>query len=155
MTLGGVVSNLQRKFTRGGDAMAVFDLEDLQSSIEVTVFPRTMAEHGHQLDDDAVLLVGGRIDTRDDEPKFIANRLNYFEPKSGPSELRLTVPSHQISDKLVEALKDLLSRHAGDTAVFLHVGKQIVQLPDNFRVDPNNGLAGELRVLLGPEAVLA
>ena len=54
ITLGGVVSNLQRKFTRGGDAMAVFDLEDLQSSIEVTVFPRTMAEHGHQLDDDEI-----------------------------------------------------------------------------------------------------
>ena len=102
ITLGGVVSNLQRKFTRGGDAMAVFDLEDLQSSIEVTVFPRTMAEHGHQLDDDAVLLVSGRIDTRDDDPKFIANKLNYFEVKAGPAELRLTVPSHQISDKLVE-----------------------------------------------------
>ena len=155
ITLGGVVSNLQRKFTRGGDAMAVFDLEDLQSSIEVTVFPRTMAEHGHQLDDDAVLLVSGRIDTRDDEHKFIANRLNYFEPKDGPSELRLTVPSHQISDRLVEELKELLLQHPGDTAVFLHLGKQTVQLPDNFRVDPSNGLAGELRVLLGPEAVLA
>ena len=155
ITLGGVVSNLQRKFTRGGDAMAVFDLEDLQSSIEVTVFPRTMAEHGHQLDDDAVLLVSGRIDTRDDDPKFIANKLNYFEVKAGPDELRLTVPSHQISDKLVEELKALLSQHPGDTTVFLHLGKQVVQLPNNFRVDTNNGLAGELRVLLGPEAVLA
>jgi len=154
ITLGGVVSNLQRKFTRGGDAMAVFDLEDLQSSIEVTVFPRTMAEHGHQLDDDAVLLVSGRIDTRDDEPKFVANRLNYFEAKSGPTELRLTVPSHQVSDKLVEQLKELLAQHPGDTTVFLHLGKQVVQLPNNFRVDTNNGLAGELRVLLGPEAVL-
>ena len=155
LTLGGVVSNLQRKFTRAGDAMAVFELEDLQSSIEVPVFPRTMSEHGHQLDDDAVLLVGGRIDNRDDEPKFLANRLTYFEPKSGPSELRLTVPSHQVSDKLVADLKALLSEHPGDTAVFLHLGKQTVRLPDNFRVNPANGLAGELRVLLGPEAVLA
>ena len=155
ITLGGVVSNLQRKFTRAGDAMAVFELEDLQSSIEVTVFPRTMSEHGHQLDDDAVLLVGGRIDNRDDEPKFLANRLTYFEPKSGPSELRLTIPSHQVSDKLVTDLKTLLSEHPGDTAVFLHLGKQTVRLPDNFRVNPANGLAGELRVLLGPEAVLA
>ena len=40
-----------------------------------------MAEHGHQLDDDAVLLVSGRIGARDDEPKFIANKLNYFEVK--------------------------------------------------------------------------
>ena len=102
-----------------------------------------------------MLLVGGRIDNRDDEPKFLATRLTYFEPKSGPSELRLTVPSHQVSDKLVADLKALLSEHPGDTAVFLHLGKQTVRLPDNFRVNPASGLAGELRVLLGPEAVLA
>ena len=83
-----------------------------------------------------MLLVSGRIDTRDDEPKFIANKLNYFEVKGGPAELRLTVPSHRISDKLVEQLKTLLSQHPGDTTVFLHLGKQIVQLPNNFASTP-------------------
>ena len=65
-----------------------------------------------------MLLVSGRIDTRDDDPKFIANKLNYFEVKAGPAELRLTVPSHQISDKLADELKALLSQHPGDTTVF-------------------------------------
>ena len=83
ITLGGVVSNLQRKFT-GAEMRWLYSILKIFSSIEVTVFPRTMAEHGHQLDDDAVLLVSGRIDTRDDEPKFIANKLNYFEVKTGP-----------------------------------------------------------------------
>ena len=155
LTLGGVVSNLQRKFTRAGDAMAVFELEDLQSSIEVTVFPRTMSEHGHQLDDDAVLLVGGRIDNRDDEPKFLANRLTYFEPKSGPSELRLTVPSHQVSDKLVTDLKALLSEHPGDTAVFFDGGEQTGRLTPKFGGYTAKGVAGGVGGGVGPEAVLA
>ena len=35
--IGGVVNGLQRKWTKKGDLMAVFTLEDLQSSIEVMV----------------------------------------------------------------------------------------------------------------------
>ena len=34
------------KFTRKGDQMAVFVLEDLDASIEVTIFPRTLVEQG-------------------------------------------------------------------------------------------------------------
>ena len=40
LTLGGVITGLSRKFTKKGDQMAVFVLEDLDSTIEVTVFPR-------------------------------------------------------------------------------------------------------------------
>lgn len=61
-TLGGVVSGLQRKWTKKGELMAVFQLEDLQAAIEVMVFPKTMADHGHKLLDDSVVLVTGRID---------------------------------------------------------------------------------------------
>ena len=40
ITVGGVVTGLQRKFTKKGDAMGVFVLEDLQDAVEVTLFPR-------------------------------------------------------------------------------------------------------------------
>ena len=40
ITLGGVITGLARKFTKKGDQMAVFVLEDLDGAIEVTVFPR-------------------------------------------------------------------------------------------------------------------
>jgi DNA polymerase-3 subunit alpha len=43
-TVGGVVTSLQRKFTKKGDPMAVFVLEDLQSTVEVMVFPKTMLD---------------------------------------------------------------------------------------------------------------
>ena len=45
--------------------MAVFVLEDLEASIEVTVFPRTLLEQGHKLEDDIVVTVKGRLDKRD------------------------------------------------------------------------------------------
>ena len=154
IVLGGVITNLQRKYTRNGDLMAVFTLEDLQTSIEVMVFPRTMSEYGQMLEDDTVVLATGRLDGRDDEPKFIVNRFQHFQVKKGSQPIRISVPSHLINDTLITELKSLLSSHPGDSQVLLSLGSQTVQLPDEYRVDAANGLAGELRVLLGPDSIL-
>ena len=82
-TFGGVITGLQRKWTRKGDLMAVFALEDLQTAVEVMVFPKTMTDHGHKLADDAVVIVRARVDTREDQPKLIAMDVEPFEPMSG------------------------------------------------------------------------
>ena len=66
VVVGGVITNLARKFTKKGDQMAVFVLEDLDASIEVTIFPRTLAEQGHKLEDDLIVSVKGRLDRRDE-----------------------------------------------------------------------------------------
>ena len=57
--VGGVVTNLLRKYTRKGDLMATFVLEDLQAAIDVWVFPRTMPDVGSLLADDAVVVRQG------------------------------------------------------------------------------------------------
>ena len=43
-TVAGVVTGLSRKYTKRGDLMATFVLEDLGASIEVMVFPKTMLQ---------------------------------------------------------------------------------------------------------------
>jgi DNA polymerase III subunit alpha len=155
ITIGGVVTGLQRKYTRNGDLMAVFVLEDLEDSIEVMVFPRTMKEHGHKLEDDAVILIGGRPDSRDDEAKFMCNTIEVFEGYGQETPpIRLQLNSAAVSDDLVAELRDVFGRHPGDSEVFIHLDHNVVRLPDEFRVDPSNGLAGELRALLGADAII-
>src|SRR5258708_29018455 len=44
---GGIITGLQRKWTKRGELMAVFTLEGLQSTREGVGFPQTMTEHGH------------------------------------------------------------------------------------------------------------
>ncbi|MGH9186289.1 MAG: DNA polymerase III subunit alpha, partial [Acidimicrobiales bacterium] len=152
---GGVVTGLQRKWTKRGDLMAVFALEDLQSAIEVMVFPKAMTEHGHKLADDAVVVVKGRVDTRDDQPKLVAIDVEVFDGViDGVPPLRLRVAPSAASPRLVDTLKELLAEHPGESEVFLHLGRQVLRLPDGFSVDQTNGLVGELRVLLGPDAIL-
>jgi DNA-directed DNA polymerase III PolC len=153
--VGGVVTNLQRKWTKKGDLMAIFVLEDLQAAIEVMVFPKTMAEYGSQITEDAVVCVKGRLDSRDDVPKLIATEIQPIEIiGDGGPPLRLAVAPTALDETKVDHLKRLLVEHPGDSPVFLHVGRQIIRLPPTFNVDTGNGLAGELRVLLGAEALL-
>jgi DNA polymerase III subunit alpha len=154
-TVGGLVTNLQRKWTKKGDLMAVFVLEDLQSSIEVMVFPKTMQQFGHLLVDDAVVCVKARIDGREDTPKLMALELSVFEPITDAAPpVRIRMSPNALNEDLLGQLKGLLGEHQGESQVFLHLGdRQVLRLPDEFNVDSSNGLMAELRVLLGPAAV--
>ncbi len=153
--VGGLVTALQRKWTRKGDLMAVFTLEDLQTSIECMVFPKTMLQYGHLLEDDAVVVVKGRVDTRDDLPKLMATDITVFEPVTdGGPPLRVRV-GPAVSQPKLELLKGLLTEFPGQSQVFLHLSeRQVLRLPEEFCVDATSGLVAELRVLLGPDAVL-
>jgi len=155
--VGGLVTNLQRKWTRKGDLMAVFVLEDLQSSVEVMVFPRTMTTFGHVLDEDAVVVVKARLDNRDDQPKLVAlevEAVHGLDDASFPVRIRLT--PNALSPSVLSGLKEVLSEHPGTSEVFLHLSEErVLRLPAEFCVDASNGLLAELRVLLGPDAVVA
>jgi len=157
-TVGGVVTNLDKKWTRKGDLMAVFALEDLGASMEVMVFPKTMADHGHKLADDVIVLVKGRIDRRDDLSKIICHEIEVFRT-SDLEEVRpvhVHLPIERVRPETVAELKGLLASHPGDSEVFLHLGdRQVLRLPPDYCVDPASGLVAEIRVLLGAEAVLA
>ncbi|MEO7428736.1 MAG: DNA polymerase III subunit alpha, partial [Acidimicrobiales bacterium] len=155
-TFGGVITGLQRKWTKKGDLMAVFALEDLQTSVEVMVFPRTMTDHGHKLEDDAVVVVKARVDGRDDQPKLIAMDIEPFEPMSGEAfPLRVKVAAAALSEALIEELKRLLGAYPGDSPVLLHLGdKQVLRLPAAWTVSVVPALLAELRVLLGPTAIV-
>jgi DNA polymerase III subunit alpha len=156
--VGGVVTGLQKKWTRKGDLMAVFTLEDLRSAVEVMVFPRTMTDHGHKLADDAVVVVRGRVDKRDDAPKLIAQTIDVVDVGEGGTAepLRLRVPPQLLSAGTVDRLKQILAEHPGGAPVLLHLGeRQTVRLPERWNVSTSNGLLGELRVVLGAGAIVA
>ncbi len=157
VTVGGVITGLQRKWTKKGDLMGVLTLEDLTDSVETMVFPRTFADYGHLLEDDRVAVVRGRVDKRDDQAKLMAQSFELFavELMGSAPPLRLEVRPDQLSERLIASLKEVLSEHGGDSPVFIHLSDmQAVKLADEYCVDTSNGLIPELRVLLGAEAVV-
>jgi DNA polymerase-3 subunit alpha len=155
LTVGGVITGLQHKFTRANARMAVFVLEDLLGSVEVTVFPRTFETIGHVLADDLVVTVRARLDTKDDQPKLMAMEVTLCEDLSGAPPLRLRVPPHQLSDQRVKDLKDVLVKFPGESKVYLHVGEQVVRLPDAWSVERGSGLVSELRAIFGADCLVS
>lgn len=156
ITVGGVITGLQKKWTRGGDLMAVFVLEDLTHSAEVMVFPKTFADYGHLLDDDRVVIVRGRNSTRDETPKVMAQGIEIFDTEalSANRPLRLIVRPEQLSDDMLGRLKNLLTEHQGQAPVTIDLGaEKLLRLPEEFNVETNDGLIPELRVLLGEGGV--
>ncbi|MFZ0251379.1 MAG: DNA polymerase III subunit alpha [Acidimicrobiales bacterium] len=154
-SVGGVVTELKRSYTKKGDLMARFVLEDLQAAMEVFVFPKTMAEYGALIENDAILVVRGRLDTREEEPKIVCMEVSRPILERGQENLHITLPLGVLTDAKVDGLKDVLSGHPGQSPVLLHVGAKVLQLPPEFNVDCRNGLVGELKRLLGQSAVLS
>ncbi len=153
-TVGGVVTGLVRRYTKKGELMATFALEDLRASIEVFVFPKVMAQLGALLEDDAVVVLKGRVDTRDDQVKLVCMEVSRPElAVDGASELHVRVPVGAFTGDKVDQLKQTLKENPGDEPVFLHVGETVLRLSGEFNVNSRRGLAAELRVLLGPNAI--
>ncbi|MEW6153275.1 MAG: DNA polymerase III subunit alpha [Actinomycetota bacterium] len=153
--VGGVVTALTVKFTKRGDRMAVFTLEDLDSAIEVMVFPRTMTEYGTLLADDAIVAVKGRLDLKEEPAKIICLEVKRPDLSDGDDPpVRIKLAAGSLTDSVVGRLKAVLLEHPGGTPVFLHLDKTVLRLPDELRVDSRNGLFAELRVLLGPNGLV-
>ncbi len=155
VTTGGVITALSRRYTKRGELMATFVLEDLDATIEVMVFPKTMTEYGCLLEQDAVVVVRGRVDNRDEQPKLVAMEIRRPELvalKAG-APVEVTLPLHRLTDSMVQQLRELVTEHPGSSPVHLRVGRKLIKLPAQFNVDPRGGIIGALKELFGTSAV--
>jgi len=157
VTIGGIVGSISRRYTRNGEPMIFFQLEDLEGSVEVVCFPRTVTEYGTMVQADAVVLISGRVDNRGDSVKLIVGSIT--EPDlTGEAAIRLRVPGVRMSRDLAGRLRAVLANHPGPAPVFLHMTGEgddtVVRLGDEHNVEPRSALYAELRELLGPAALL-
>ncbi|MFF9908948.1 OB-fold nucleic acid binding domain-containing protein, partial [Streptomyces olivaceus] len=123
VTIGGIISGLQRKMTKQGNAWAIATVEDLAGSIECMFFPATYQLVSTQLVEDAVVFVKGRLDKREDVPRLVAMELSVpdLSAARGRSVVRLDMRQAQVTPRTVDRLKEILRAHPGPAEVRLHV----------------------------------
>ncbi len=157
VTTGGVVTTLSRRYTRRGDLMATFVLEDLDAAIEVMMFPKTMIEYGGLLEEDSIVVVRGRIDNRDEQPKLVASEVSrpILVSADPGSPIEVTLPVYQLTDSMVQRLRELVAEHPGRSPVHVKLGDKVLRLPPQFNVDPRGGFMGAVKELFGTRAVLS
>jgi DNA polymerase-3 subunit alpha len=153
--VGGILSGVTRKMTKQGNAWALVQLEDLEGSVEVLFFPASYQLAATFLVEDAVVLVRGRIDKREDIPKIIANEVIIPDLSIGPrGPVVVAIPTQRCTQPVVERFKEVLRSHPGTTEVHLQLvsaeKRTVVKLDDGLRVAATPALFADLKALLGP-----
>ncbi|GAA1919949.1 DNA polymerase III subunit alpha [Streptomyces sodiiphilus] len=158
VTIGGIISGLQRKMTKQGNAWAIATVEDLAGSIDCMFFPATYQLVSTQLIEDAVVFVKGRLDKREDVPRLVAMELMVPDLSDAASDapVTITIPTVKVTPPLVERLGEVLGQHRGNTEVRVRLqGSRtttVLRL-DRHRVQPDPALFGDLKALLGPSCL--
>ena len=159
VTVGGMVTSVQRKTTKKGSPWAIVTLEDLDGSVDIMVFPQAYTSVSTLLVDDAVIIVKARVDQTDDDGLRLmameVTRPDLSEAGTGP--VRVTMAGSRCIPPLVEKLKEVLAAHPGTTEVHLHLmggsSTTVLRLDDRLRVTPSPALYGDLKALLGPSCL--
>jgi len=75
--VAGIIKHYRLHHTKAGKSMAFATLEDLQSEIELVIFPRLWSQVADQIETDKVALVEGRIDPGSSEAKLLVDSITF------------------------------------------------------------------------------
>ena len=73
--VGGIIAGIKKIITRTGKPMLFVDLEDLSDRIEVVVFPGIIERNPAVFQENKIVMVSGRMDSRDGVPKLICEEV--------------------------------------------------------------------------------
>jgi DNA polymerase-3 subunit alpha len=158
--LVAMIAGVKTISDRNGRPMAFVTLEDFAGMVEGTVFADLYERNRAALAHGAVIEARGRIQAREeDAPKLVlqAIRAVAAPDPAVPRAIQIELPAGTEAAPL-EWVKDLLSRHPGDSPVYFLCRERPDIAPTRIRarrllVRPSEELLSELRERLGPDAV--
>lgn len=158
VTVAGLITNLAIKRTKKGDLWAIATVEDLAGSIECLFFPSAYMTVSGMLQQDLIAVVRGKLNRRDDSVSIYAQELTLPDVSEGPrGPVVVTMDTARATTERIEELKGVLTNHPGTTEVHLRLvkpGRTVeVRLDPAYRVNADDGLFGDLKVLLGPRCL--
>ena len=159
VTVGGILTNLQRRLTKKGDPWASAQLEDLAGGVEVAFFPKVYTDFSLMLAEDAIVLVKARVARSDERLSLHAQSVSVPDLSQGPGRgpMQVSMNAARCTPPVVDRLREVLQAHPGTTAVHLRLlnGSRTttLRLDDGLRVTPTSALMGDLKALLGADCL--
>ncbi|MCA0309052.1 MAG: DNA polymerase III subunit alpha [Actinobacteria bacterium] len=161
VNIAGMITQVVRKQTKTGDLWAIATVEDLESAIEVLLFPKVYAGVAASLATDTVVRIKGRIRTKDESLEMTGQEVAFPDVSEGPSgPLVIQLPAVRCTPAVVEQLRHVLRAHPGPTEVRVRLvsatnGAKVWKLDEGLRVATSRPLMADLKALLGPSCVNA
>ena len=160
VTVGGMVTGLKRRKTKKGDLMATFNLEDLEGSAEVVVFPDLYGKTMSRLTEDAAILVTGRPEI-EDRPRILATSITTLQQarEGRTTGVAIQIVTTGLTDEILEQLRRTLEGHKGSVPVYLEVARPggfVMTLkadPQSFGTSPSKEMMASVEAILGKGSV--
>ena len=159
VNIAGMITQVVRKQTKNGDLWAIATVEDLESSIEVLLFPKVYSGVAASLASDTVVRIKGRIRSKDDSVEMTGQEVAFPDVSEGPTgPLVIQLPALRCTPAVVEQLRQVLRSHPGPTEVRVRLvsqtnGSKVWKLDEGLRVATSRPLMADLKALLGPSCV--
>ena len=157
VTIGGLITGIQRKVSRQGASWAVVNVEDLEGAIEVLFFSNTYNQYALSLTEDRVVVVRGRFSRTDEQVRFTALEMKMPDISAAPTgPLLISLPAAQVTPPIVERMKEILRSHPGKREVHLHVidAQKSTTLKIDALVTSSPSLSADLKAILGPDCLV-
>jgi DNA polymerase-3 subunit alpha len=150
--IAGLVGETRTIQTRTGKLMGVVTIEDLSGRIECTLFPDTFEQTRSLLTPDAIVVVSGRVEKRDERPaRLLLSEVRPLEEARTVyrRSLHLEVRAEDLSEERLADIDQVLSAFPGEAEVYLHIVRpdhtRLAMRSRRFRVAEDDSLAGRLR----------
>ena len=158
VTVSGLVTNVNRRITKKGDAWATVTLEDLEGSVEVLLFPSSYQLAAPHLVEDSIIRVKGQLSRDKDQPELRGQEVTVPDLTGGPGAaggpVVISLPSTRCTPQVIAGLRDVLTTYPGVAEVRLRLmtrdATRVMKLDDRLRVAPTPELFADLKHLLGP-----
>ena len=155
VAITGLVSNVQKRVSRRGNAWIQFDLQESTGSLGVLVFNKLVDKYNAQLDGELYLKVSGTY-VGGTENNIRARDFELIEPSKLMTDLDTTPLKISVEEEIMDKnnlilLKELLEKHPGSSKVELEVnnetGIKLLELK-NIKVKKTTELRNEINTLL-------
>ena len=149
VVVAGMVAWVRPHITKNDKPMAFVQLEDLQGSIEVVVFPSVYEGTRELWEPDKILIVKGRVDVRGREPKIICESVRDYvvvselpeereKQPNGPLHLQITLNRSGNQEQDIQRLgqvHDLLQQYKGEDRFSLYLADERKRVQLDFPND--------------------
>lgn len=159
LSIGGLITGVQRKVSKQGNAWAIVTIEDLEGAQDVMFFSNAYTTHAMNLVEDRVVVIRGRVDKREEAIRFTAMEMSIPDISAAPTgPLLISIESSRVTPPLVDRMKEILRSHPGKREVHLKLddgrGGLVMKLDDDLRVTASPSLSADLKQVLGPDCLV-
>ena len=159
ITIGGLITQIQRKVSKQGTPWAIVTVEDLEGAVDVLFFSNAYANHGVNLVEDRIVAIRGRVDKREEQPRISALDLTLPDLKQIPTgPLVISMEMSRCTPPVIDRMNEILRSHPGGREVHLRLvdgeKKTVLKLDEGLKVTSSPSLSADLKTVLGPDCLV-